>query len=354
MQSSDQSLTVQDKPIFLWFFGLVFAGVGLMVMFQPEAWLFGGIFFLVGGLIVVYTPLTTATLERSSGLLTLRSQAIIRRTVKEIPLGEIVDVVLQSSRTSRGGRTYRVAFVLQDGSEVPLTGYYSSGSAGKQRQADALRSFLALSTATESPASQALRSPEPDLNAASPGMRPAYALAQSGETSGVHWRLEKGTSGTFTTMRWVSEDFKYPDGFLALAQKHKTSLKLPGGLLSGLSEALFRGMLAQYGFNPAELPGFERAVPLRLNEPDLESTYATFAYPPEAQSLLQGAWVLTPLRRWAQRRPLQTVQPSEQVTQLVVVFSPQGTAAAMLGADTEDELRDLSDLGIDLVRALKV
>ena len=339
----------------LWMVGLVLAGIGLAVMFQPEAWLLGGVFFLGGGLIVVYTPLTSATLERSSGLLTLRNQALIRRTVQEIPLDEIADVKLQSTRGSSSGRTYRVAFELRDGSILPFTGYYSSGTAGKQRQVDQLRRFLGFTTPTagENAVQVSKRNTAlfPQVDSAS--LRPAYTLAQSGETSGVHWRVEKGASGAFIAMRWISEDFKYPDGFLALAQKLKTSFKLPGGLLSGLSEALFRLVLAQYGFNPDELPGFERAAPLRLIDLSMEANYAAFAYPPEAQRLLQGAWVVAPLIRWAQVHPLQAVQSAELVTQLVVVFSPQGTAVVMLGADTEEELRDLSDLGIDLVRALK-
>lgn len=59
-------------------------------------------------------------------------------------LSEINNVIVSSSRDSDGDRTYRVELFTDQGERIPMSSWYSSGYARKQRTADAIRAFIGL------------------------------------------------------------------------------------------------------------------------------------------------------------------------------------------------------------------
>ena len=62
--------------------------------------------------------------------------------------------------------------------------------------------------------------------------------------------------------------------------------------------------------------------------------------------------MIIPLAAWGARSPLQPASPAEDQSQLVILFSPQGVYVAGVGADTPAEIEALSNLGVEIVRAL--
>ena len=98
----------------------------------------GFLISLIGGFLVVNSPVNTIIIDRNSNLMVLHSQAIIRRHTWEIPLKDIVSIDLQRNRN-----TIRLIAVTST-STFPMTGYYGSSAARKKYQADQLCKFLDL------------------------------------------------------------------------------------------------------------------------------------------------------------------------------------------------------------------
>jgi hypothetical protein len=98
---------------------------------------FGG----VGVGIVVFAKTVQIEMNRSEGVLRIQKDGIFGTSRNEFLLREIEDIYLQSSSDS-DGTTYRVAFRIAGGEEIPLTGYYSSGYKSKQRDVDLMKDFL--------------------------------------------------------------------------------------------------------------------------------------------------------------------------------------------------------------------
>ncbi|MFN3678825.1 hypothetical protein [Thermosynechococcus sp.] len=112
-----------------------------------DRWLIGvggGGFFLIGILIIAFTPVFTLHLDRGGGTLTIVRRNFFRRTRKELRLREIRDIAIESSVSSDGDRLYRVVAHLTSGETVPLQLYSSSGYDSKKELANLLRQFLSL------------------------------------------------------------------------------------------------------------------------------------------------------------------------------------------------------------------
>lgn len=110
-----------------------------------DRWLMGifaGVFFVVGMSLIAFTPVLTLDLDRSNGTFTIHNANFFRRSHRELPLGEISDIAIESSVDSDGDRLYRVVVHLTSGEKVPLRRYYSSGYGSKKELANLLRQFL--------------------------------------------------------------------------------------------------------------------------------------------------------------------------------------------------------------------
>jgi hypothetical protein len=136
-------LIIVERPTGLWFFGSVFAGFGFVLMFVADApRLMGAIFALIGAFMLVMTPSSTVTLDRSAGTFVLHSRSLVVQRAEALPLVDLVGIELQSGSGVRGRGAYRIVFAFRERGEVPMTGYFAGGRVRKQKQVDQMRTFL--------------------------------------------------------------------------------------------------------------------------------------------------------------------------------------------------------------------
>jgi hypothetical protein len=117
-------LNLLHCPIWLWAFGLIFAGVGLSMITS-----FGKVITLKCDRIA---PVQNQCQLKSAGLLGIAPQ--------ERKLEALEGAKVERSHSSDGD-TFRVVLVTNQG-EVPFTDYYSSGENGKQEIATRISTFL--------------------------------------------------------------------------------------------------------------------------------------------------------------------------------------------------------------------
>jgi hypothetical protein len=354
MNQSDPNLLVIKKSArvqWLIFICLMLFGLSMLVI---PGWMSGGlvaslILMIIGLAGLLLSAENTITLDRNSNRFSLRRRYLWRTTFREHPLDQVTGFELQSSHDSDGDRTYRIAIVLDTGEEIPFTTAFSSGRESKRRKVEQLNQWLGQGGTQPAAqvASMALRQalgldiPQP----------PAHASAQSGETDGVTWQVQRLQIGDAPVTRWFSPDYKFPEGFLLLAQK-PAGVRVASGLLGGLGRMFGQQALRLYGFSPEDSPGIESAAPLEPPEARLEPHYINLTSNPFAARQALNPWVTLPLVNWAQRSPLKPANLPQEQVQMVILFSPQGVYVAGVGVDTPEEIETLSSLGIELVRAL--
>jgi hypothetical protein len=332
-------LQIREYPILMWIIGAISIAISIaMVINRQPAW-GSALFFLVGTLFAFFFGyVTTITGDKEAGTLTIRSQSIFRNVVKEYALNEIASVEVETNRDS-DGNTYRVAIHLTGGESIPFHSYYTSGTAGKERQAKKVRDFLSL--------------PEPKdaSNGIVEALTQEFRLVQEGTTQEVAWRIEKGGFGTAEITRWVSTSTRMASGFLLILQKPRSSQLFSNSkLLNPISRLLYEQILKIYGFEEETTPGLHQASPLDPPEPRLDLHYATLTSDPYAARQILTPWFVIPLVQWAETHPIQQVQIGGEVGQLVVLFSPQGVKLARMG-ETEPGLTDeFIHLGVELVK----
>ncbi len=100
---------------------------------------FGG----AGAVMVLLAKTDRIEMVRSQGVLRIAKRGLFGLREEEHLLREIESVVLESSSSSRGGKTYRIAFHTADGGARLLSRMYSSGWRDKQKAVDAMNQFLA-------------------------------------------------------------------------------------------------------------------------------------------------------------------------------------------------------------------
>jgi hypothetical protein len=64
MQQNDSQLVIRDVPIFQWLFGILFGGVGTLVIGQGGPPVLGGIFVTIGGGFLLFSNVLTITANR--------------------------------------------------------------------------------------------------------------------------------------------------------------------------------------------------------------------------------------------------------------------------------------------------
>ena len=338
-------MQIRDYPIVLWIVGGIFMAVGVWMGFKREAMWISTLFFIIGALVaLVLGSITTVIADKEAGTVTLRNRTVFRNVIKEYAISEINSVEVEHSRDNDGGTTYRVALLTTSGESVPFHSYYTSGYTGKEAQAKKLRDFLGLIASAAAPdsAAQVLRQ----------ALTPAFQTDQEGITQGVPWRVERGGLGSAEITRWSSPAFQMASGFLFVVQIPKGTKFFSGSkLLSPISRALYEQVLKVYGFPSETTPGLEQANPLEPPEARLKPNFATLASDPYTARQVLSPWAVIPLVQWAEAHPLKTVQASGTLGQLAVLFSPQGTTLACLGALTVEQTDVLASLGIELVKA---
>jgi len=257
MQQNDSQQVIRDVPIFQWVLGILFAGVGTLVINQGGPPVFGGIFAAIGVGFLLFSSILTITADRMARTLKLDYRSALRHTLKQVPFDEIAGINVERSSGSKGGFTYRLTLMRKDGQVIPFQSYSSSGWKGKERRAGNLREFLGIQDSNRIPA----------------GILPVELsqAAEIHETNGVHWRIPPmftASSSAPTGARWHSPDFKTPGIFLFVTQKAEGQTS--GGFLASLGSMFIRQALSLHGFSPEDTPGLEQAVPLASLEPAIE------------------------------------------------------------------------------------
>ena len=134
---------------------LLFVYFGIEAVIERDPWgyalgLFGVAF---GGLIfAIFVRRSQAVLDRTTGLLTLRSRSVFRYRERRWPLTEIERAIVEKMNLD-DGEGYRPTLLMRSGEprRVPLTVIYSSGS-GAERVRDAINDWLGkLDSGAEAP-----------------------------------------------------------------------------------------------------------------------------------------------------------------------------------------------------------
>jgi hypothetical protein len=345
-----KEVILKDYPIGLWLGGGISIAMSLMLVLfvggQDEEMRWPLLISMVIGLpLALLGAVLTVSLDSGRGVLHLHYRSLLHHSTKEYPVSDVAAVLIGSSRSSKGGRTYRVELVLKSGERVPLRSYYSSGRDGKESQAARLRAALGLAGGAA-------------LTQAMPGraaqLAPA-AVQQSGTTSGVSWTIETMAFGTVPIARWRSSDLQFPGHFLLLVQKPASpeSAAWLSGRMGGLSTMLIQRVVAMYGFTPADMPGLDGAGQLEALDPRLDPHFESRTTDPAGARQLLNPWTVQPLAAWVQQHPMQQLQAMSQGSfgQLLVLFAPGALYVATFNAATSGQVEELVNLGVELVRA---
>jgi len=301
--------------------------------------------------VLLFSSTLTITADKITRTLQLEYRSLVQHNIKQINFGDIANVHVERNVSRNKGRTsytYRVAITQRDGKIVPLRSYYSSGSDGKQRLAGQLRDFMGLAGQEADPGrlpgsvQQIVQSAYEDQQQALSG--PENEMQ---ERNGVHWKIQTVAMGATPMTRWFSPDFTTPGSFLFVAQK----VRGQGGLLASLGSMLFKQAVAMYGFGPGDTPGLDQAGALTPMDPKLEADFMAFTNDPTAARQTLNPWAMLPLAAWAQRYPLNQLQTGGRFSQLVVLFGPNGVYLATLNLLGRDQVDELNELGIELVKS---
>jgi hypothetical protein len=100
------------------------------------------IMITLGGLFLLLPATHIFAFSRLEKKLVVTRRWPFRMKREEIPLRDVANAFVQSSRSSKGSQTWRVVVQLQDERIIPVTSYYSSGYTSKREAADRMRAFL--------------------------------------------------------------------------------------------------------------------------------------------------------------------------------------------------------------------
>nr|WP_290223594.1 transmembrane domain-containing protein [Trichocoleus desertorum] len=130
VKETPTQLNLLSLPIWLWLFGLIFAGIGLAV--------------ITGfGKVVTLNCDRTAPTESNCQL---KAAGVFSLTPQERKLEALEGAKVERSNSSDGA-AFRVVLLTNQG-EVPFTDYYSAGENGKQEIATQISTFLGNSQAS--------------------------------------------------------------------------------------------------------------------------------------------------------------------------------------------------------------
>jgi hypothetical protein len=338
MNTNDSQLVIHDVPILLWIFGLIFGGVGILMVIEGGAPLPMVLIFLgVGFGFLLFTSALTITADRITRTVKLQYRSILLRSRKEVAFDEIAGINIERSSGSKGGSTYRLTLVRKDGQVVPFRSFSSSGWQKKEKWAGQLREFIGIQ----------------DLTRTSPGVLPTE-LAQGDirETNGVYWQIQPMTTqgaNAPTGARWHSLNFKTPGVFLFIAQKAEGPSST--GFLASLGSMFVRQALSIHGFQPADTPGLEEAATLSPLDPALEPHFMAYTNSPDSARRLLNSNAAAQLASWAGRYPIQQFGSASNYSQLMTLFGPNGVYLVMLHLRPPSQANELVALGVELVKS---
>ena len=338
MQQNDSQLVIRDFPILQWVFGILFAGVGALIIHQGGPPVFGGIFAAVGAGFLLFSSVMTIIVDRKTQTLKLDYRSALRHTWEQVFFDQIAGINVERKVGPKRGFTYRLILLRTDGQEIPFRSSSSSGWKGKERRAAQLREFLGIQ----------------DSNRIPVGILPAELTqpAEIHETKGVYWRVQPmytANSSAPTGVRWHSPDFKIPGFFLLMMQKAEGQPSQ--GFLASLGSLFIRQALSLHGFSPEDTPGMEQIVPLAPLELALERNFMAYTNSPSSAHPLLNSRVAAQLADWGARYPLKS-QKGSGYGQLMTLFGPNGVCLATLNLLESNQAHELVSMGVELVKTL--
>lgn len=346
MQSQSGNLVIRDVPYGLWIFGFIFASIGIYIGFFAGAPIIFPIIFGVAGLaMILFVPILTITVDRSSGLLTLQRTGILRRSIDEIRINQIEDIYLKEniSHDDDGTSvTYQTIIALEDGTQIPLRRYTSSGYRKKEKRVQLLKDAIGLD---EHPLGD-----QPGFEPAPLAAPPEMVHAPEGEqvTDGVRWELQHHSFAAAPVTRWFSPEVETPDYFVYIAQKQEGQGDQKG-IMNLFGKSLFKQSLKMYGFDESYTPGLDQAVIHQEADKRLMQDFFIFTSNTRDAHRVLNPWVVTPLLAWADRYPLNST--GQQFSQMTVLFSPWGLFISVLGILDPSDLQEITALGVEIVKS---
>jgi hypothetical protein len=117
----------------------------LDIQLKMEWWILIFLFLFTGvGVIVILLSRTVEIqMVRSEGIMRILKGGIFGTRREEHLLREIESVELESSHSSEGNTTYRIAFHIAGGGTLHLSRMFSSGGGNRQKAVEAMNQFLA-------------------------------------------------------------------------------------------------------------------------------------------------------------------------------------------------------------------
>jgi hypothetical protein len=344
MNGQGSAVVLRDVPILLWISGLVFMGIGILIIYEGgSAKILALLLIALGLAILLFTSFLTITADRLTRTLKLESRSVLRHKLIQVPFDEIIGInVERSVSSSRRGTssTYRLTLLRRDGQVVPFRSFSSSGWKKKEQWAGQLREVIGIQGSNRTP----------------PGMLPLELsqAAEIHETNGVRWQIQPMTThgaSAPTGARWHSPDFKIPGVFLFLAQKAEGQAS--GGFLASLGKMFIRQALSLHGFQPEDTPGLDQAITLEPLDPALERHFIAYTNSPDWARRLLDSRVVRQLADWAGRYPLKQFQSGSRYCQLMTLFGPNGVYVATINLLQPSQAHELVSLGVELVKSQK-
>jgi hypothetical protein len=339
MRENDNQLVIRDIPLLQLVFGILFTGVGALVIYSGGPLIFGGIFAIVGLCFLVFSSVLTITADRATRTFKLDYRILLRHTLTQLSFNDIDGINVERRTTNRGrGFTYRLTLLRKDGEIIPFRSTSTSGWKGKERQAEQLREFIGIKYTNRIPSGILPREfSQPD---------------EIHETRGVKWEIHPmytASSSVPTGVHWHSPDFKTPGIFLFISQKAEGQSS--GSFLASLGSMFIRQALSLHGFSAEDTPGLEQAKPLAPLEPKLERHYMAYTNSPSAANHLLNTTVASQLAAWADKYPLKQLQRGSGNGQLMTLFGPNGVYLVTMNLAQSSQVHELVSLGVVLVKS---
>ncbi|MBN1906693.1 MAG: hypothetical protein JW927_16540 [Deltaproteobacteria bacterium] len=338
MLQNDSQLVVRDIPLLQLVFGILFVGVGALVVYSGGPLIFGAIFAAIGLCFLLFSSIITITADRMTQTFNINCRSPFRHTLTQLPFNEIDGINVERRVSSnRRGFTYRLTLLRKDGEIVPFRATTTTGWKGKERQAEQLREFLGIKYTNRIPS----------------GILPRdfSRLYETHETNGVQWQIEPmytATSSVPTGARWHSPDFKTPGIFLFVAQKAEGQSSQ--GFLASLGSMFIRQALSLHGFSVEDTPGLQQAKTLAPLEPALERHFMAYTNSPSEANKLLNSTVAAQLVSWSERYPLKQLQRSSCNGQLMMLFGPNGVFLVTMSLGQSSQVYELISMGVELVK----
>ncbi len=175
-------LVVHDSRWNLVLMGSLFSASGFGFIWlrwtHPDGWsgnagpwlvyLVGGLFGIIGLLIIYFSADRRYIIDRSAKTARIVVQRLVNRQTTTLPFDTIDDVALEQSAPMRrsssssdtpSGPTWRVVFLMKDGSRIPWTPYSTSMRVTQETCAAAVRSFGGWSGRPDHPVPPSIASP---------------------------------------------------------------------------------------------------------------------------------------------------------------------------------------------------